>query len=160
MNQKLWLLACLFMSVAVILGACSPAPAPTEAPTQVSQPQPTQAVPPTEAVVSTAAPTSANSNQNPDPYPAPAVAVEYITTIDPYPAPPSGEKIEWSEVAALLAAGQVADVFQSHTLLVILNMKDGTSYVATEPAKDEIFKLLDQCGEACLQVKRVSEFFY
>ena len=158
MNKNLWLSALMILSLAWILASCSPAPAPTVEPTQVSQPQPTQADLPTKAVVATEALTAAAANNNP--YPAPAVKIEYLTTIDPYPAPPSGEKIEWSDVAALLAAGQVADVFQSHTLLVVINMRDGTSKITTEPAKDEIFKLLDKCGEGCLQVKRVSEFFY
>lgn len=154
MRKQLWLMASLILIFALTITSCGGStPAPTQEPTEDSQPQ---ATPTSKPAPPATAPASSSTN----PYPGPGPAIEYITTIDPYPAPAQGEKIEWSAVEALVAAGGVADVFQSHTLQVIINMKDGTGYVVIEPAKDEIFKLLDQCGEKCFEVKRVSEWFY
>ncbi len=155
MRNHLWFFASLALIFALALASCSPAPAPTQPPTEAAQPQDT---PTSEPAPPATAPVSSNTNLNP--YPGPGPTVEYLTTIDPYPAPVQGETIEWGKVAALLSGGGVSDVFQSHTLLVVINMKDDTVYATTEPAKDEIFKLLDQCGEQCNSVKRVSEFFY
>jgi hypothetical protein len=150
MSKKLWLAACI--STLMILAACQSQPTPTLAPTEVSQPEdnPTSLPVETEAA-SIRTPAAVNN-----PYPGPAI--QYVP-YDPYPAPGQGEQIEWARVAEILSTGNVAEVFQDYSLQVTITMKDGSGYTVTEPAKDEIFKLLDECGDACIEVKRISEWF-
>jgi hypothetical protein len=150
MSKKMWLVACTLLGF--ILAACQPQPTPTTAPTVVSQPEDTPISQPVETqAVTTLEPVVVNN-----PYPGPAI--EYVP-YDPYPAPAQGEQIDWAKVPEILTSGNVAEVFQAYSLQVTIKMKDGSGYVVTEPAKNEIFNLLDQCGETCSGVKRISEWF-
>ena len=137
--------------VTTVLAACSPAPTPTQAPTQIAQPSPTTEVAPVQEVVEPTAPAASE----PAAYPAPVV--QYVA-YDPYPSPIEGEQVEWGEVETLLSSGQVAEVFQRFSLPVVITLKDGRIILVESPAKDEIFKLLDQCGAKCNVIRRLSEY--
>lgn len=70
---------------------------------------------------------------------------------------PETSNISWSEVEAVLASGDVKMIFQTHALAVTLSMKDGTQFETTEPHIDEIFRLVDECGDPCSGIGMATE---
>ena len=66
------------------------------------------------------------------------------TTPTPYP-----DEIAWEQVADLLATGEVDTVFQNHARDVTFQMKDGSQITTVEPGLDDIFRLVDECGDPC-----------
>jgi hypothetical protein len=141
----------------MVVVACGSAPAPTTEPTQLS---PTAENAPVQQTAEPTAPATSEAAVDltpviPAAYPGPFV--QYVAP-DPYPAPVEGEQIEWTEVEAMLISGQVAEVFQRLSLPVVITLKDGRILLVESPAKDEIFKLLDQCGEKCNDVRRLSDY--
>ena len=157
MNQKIWLVTVFVLLFAIALSACQTAPAPTQEPVATnagpvaptSEPKPTAPSAP-QATQPPATPGVTGSN----PYPGPTVE---IVQYNPYPAPVQGEEIAWSQVQALIESGEIAEVFQAYSLQITFTAKDGKLYFTVAPAKDEIFKLLDQCGEKCYEIRRKSE---
>ena len=157
MKSKIRLVSVCLLAFTILLTACQAAPTPTPetsatlaapvAPTDEPEPTTTSAPeitpPPAPAEL-----VSAN------PYPGPTVE---IVQYNPYPAPVKGEEIAWSNVPALIASGEITEVFQAYSLQITLTAQDGKLYYTLSPAKNEIFKLLDQCGETCNQIRRVSE---
>ncbi len=152
MQNRTILTAGIFLILMAILAGCSSAPTatPVQEPAPTTQPSPPVDSSPEQEPVQPTAP----AESAPAAYPAPAI--QYVT-YDPYPAPIEGEQIEWSEVDALLKGGQVAEVFQRFSLPVVITLKDGRIILVVSPAKDEIFKLLDQCGAQCNDIRRLSE---
>jgi hypothetical protein len=152
MRNKTLLAAGIILILVVIVAGCSSAPTatPSQEPSPTAQPTPT----PESAPVQQPAEPTSPAVSAPAAYPAPAI--QYVA-YDPYPAPIEGEQIEWSKVEALLNGGQVAEVFQRFSLPVVITMKDGQIILVVSPAKDEIFKLLDQCGQPCNEIRRLSE---
>jgi hypothetical protein len=73
------------------------------------------------------------------------------------PVPNSLKEVEWSEAIEILNSGQVAQVFQSHSLEVILTLEDGSQIKTIEPSIDEIFKEIELCGEICAEIILVTE---
>ena len=55
---------------------------------------------------------------------------------------PVGGEVSWDEVKALIQKGKVQSVAQTHSRRVTVIMADGTRYEATEPALDDIIKLI------------------
>lgn len=152
MRNRTILAAGIILILMTLLAGCSSAPTatPAQISSPTSQPSPTvESAPAQEPAEPTAPAASA-----PAAYPAPAI--QYVA-YDPYPAPIEGEQIEWSDVDALLKSGQVAEVFQRFSLPIVITMKDGRIILVVSPAKDEIFKLLDQCGAQCNDIRRLSE---
>jgi len=152
MRNKTILAAGIILILMIVLAGCSSAQTatPTQEPTPAAQPSLTvESAPLLDPAEPTAPAVSA-----PAAYPAPAI--QYVA-YDPYPAPIEGEQVEWSQVQALLISGQVAEVFQRFSLPIVITMKDGRIILVESPAKDEIFKLLDQCGEPCNDIRRLSE---
>lgn len=98
-------------------------------------------------------------------YPAPAVEEVYpppqqpLPVYNPYPGPSEGETnyVEWSQAEAAVMNGDVAEVYQAHTMHVTLVLKDGSVLLAKEPQIDTIFQVLDQCGDPCKDVARATE---
>ena len=70
----------------------------------------------------------------------------------PYPT-----EIAWDDVPALLSTGEVESVFQTHDLAVTFHMKDGSVIETTEPVIDDIFRLVDECGDPCADVTLATE---
>jgi hypothetical protein len=90
-----------------------------------------------------------------DPYPPLLVP---LVSNDPYEAPVEGGiVITWEEMKALIMDGQVLQVTQLHSLEVTLVLKDGRVVYSVEPEIDAVFVVLDECGEKCMDVIRVTE---
>lgn len=157
MYKNIWLAMISMFILVFALMACSSAPAPTQEPAPTSPPEPvvesTSTTPPTTAPLITEQPTEAVLS-GAEPYPAPTIEYFY----DPYPAPVDGEVIEWSELEAFLNTEQVAEVFQQYSLQIVITTTDGRIFLVIAPAKDEIFKMLDSCGQKCNRIRRISEF--
>lgn len=91
-----------------------------------------------------------------DTYPPP-IALPLIYS--PYPGPKEGETsyLDWSMAEQAIMSGQIVEVYQTPTLHVTLVKKEGSVILTIEPMLDEVFKVLDRCGDACKDVKRVTE---
>lgn len=71
---------------------------------------------------------------------------------EPHPSTSWPDEVDWPTAIEILNSGQVAEVFQSHNLEVVLTLKDGTQIRTMEPAIDEIFKEVELCGKACARL--------
>ncbi len=123
MNQKNGLLLLIACILVVSLSACQTAPTPTTVP-------PTTAAP-TAGVVAYPMPTTPPA---PTAYPEPQI---------------TSEPGNWSDVMGLLQKGDVTKIIQTRNLNVYLTLKDGRTLKVTEPALDEIARLITQCGDTC-----------
>lgn len=61
----------------------------------------------------------------------------------------SERTVSWNESIEILNNGKVKGVFQSHSLNVILTLKDGTNIITKEPGIDNIFDEVEKCGNPC-----------
>ncbi len=61
------------------------------------------------------------------------------------------------EVKSLLQSGGVKSIFQRHNLKVTLTMNDGKKYNFQESKIDEIFELIEECGETCQDIDQMTE---
>ena len=157
MRQKTWMILSALMILVITLSACSRASSPTPEPTQVDMPEPTLVSSPTTPPTTEPLATEQPAETVPaaiSAYPAPTVQYIY----NPYPDPIEGDMIEWSQVETLLQNEQISEVLQQYTLQVVITLEDGRILLVVEPAKDEIFKLLDACGDRCNKIRRLSEF--
>lgn len=149
MRKHIWYIAIFVALFSFILSACRSSSTPTQEPV-ATNPSPTEAV---QALNPT---TESPATQEPGAaYPAPTIE---IVRYEPYPAPLEGETVEWSKIPDLLASGNVSEVRQLATLVIVVTLKDGKIVLTTAPTKDEIFTLLDQCGEKCNSIRRLSEW--
>lgn len=157
MKTKIWPVLMLTVIIAFSLVACGKATPTT--------------IPPSNQLAGTASPVGGSSNPTPfqqnlpsvqDAYPAPNLAAP---TNPPssnlqsgggsaYPAPGQPEEIDWSLAQTRIMNGEVSGVVQNQSLQVTLTLKDGRTMVTTEPALDDVFKVLDQCGDPCKDVTR------
>ena len=65
--------------------------------------------------------------------------------------------INWEDSLNLLQSGVVEKVFQYHSLKVTLTLKNGNKYITFEPAIDEIFHNINNCGKPCEDILRITE---
>lgn len=65
------------------------------------------------------------------------------------PDTPSSKEIRWEEAKELILSGEVVEVVQFHDLKVILMLADGSELTTVEPELDDIFEVIEQCGEKC-----------
>ncbi len=116
-------------------------PSPTSGPETMAKPSP---------VVGEAYPPPS------DTYPPP---LGDIPAYNPYPGPSDGvvEYLDWDQVEALILKGEVSEVYQAHSLHVTLVLPDKRVVNAFEPQIDEVFRLLDRCGDPCKDVIRATE---
>jgi inhibitor of cysteine peptidase len=63
--------------------------------------------------------------------------------------PAEVSRIEWDEARELILSGQVEQVVQLHSLEVRLRLEDGREVVTIEPHIDDVFDVVDECGEPC-----------
>ncbi len=61
------------------------------------------------------------------------------------------------KVKFFLKNGEVKSIFQRHNLKVTLIMKDGKEYNFQESKIDEIFELIEECGETCQDIDQITE---
>jgi hypothetical protein len=69
----------------------------------------------------------------------------------------SGESIPWDEARELILAGEVQQVTQLHSLKVTLIMKDGRQLVTMEPEIDDVFDVVNACGDPCADMILATE---
>jgi inhibitor of cysteine peptidase len=66
-------------------------------------------------------------------------------------------RIEWQEAQEHILSGQVEQVVQLHSLEVRLYLEDGRTLVTTEPKIDDVFDVVDECGEPCADMILATE---
>lgn len=71
--------------------------------------------------------------------------------------PGEASRIEWGEARELILSGEVEQVVQLHSLEVRLTLKDGREFVTTEPAIDDVFDVVEECGEPCADIILATE---
>jgi hypothetical protein len=130
---------------ALLLAACQ-----TATPTVSEAPIPVETQVETPAPVDDTQEPSAN-----EPYPG----VDEPSGEDPdaapaYPGPEQGTTpVEWDEATELILDGKVAQVTQYDSLMVILVLKDGKTVSTREPVIDEVFNVIEQCGDPCEDIE-------
>lgn len=154
-----FLLAIVFLLAACQPGAVAPStpvlPASTQQPTPTSEAEgypPPQNQPLSEGVY---------------PYPpaqSPAVQPGYPAPQDPQSVPgifqPEQDEqdfIPWEQSKLLILNGQVESIAQFHDLTVVLTLKDGRTILTKEPAIDDVFKLIEQCGQQCADIVQITQ---
>ena len=70
---------------------------------------------------------------------------------------PESNEVSWAEAEQMILNGEVAMIFQAHSLEVVLTLKDGSHVLATEPTIDEIFRVVQACGETCADIVMATE---
>ncbi len=58
----------------------------------------------------------------------------------------------WAEAVQTIMNGEVQQVTQTHSLEVTLSLKDGTTLHTIEPRLDEVFRVIEMCGELCSDI--------
>jgi len=135
----------LILLLALLLTACQPSPAP--ATTEAPAPENAIEYPaPSEQNLAPEVPGGA--------YPNPTGGVE---SSGAYPGPVSGDTVDWDTAVQLITSGQVVAVVQNHDLTVTLTTADGRTLITTEPSIDEVFTVIEQCGEACSGITQATE---
>lgn len=155
-----WLILVL-MALALFLTACQPAP-----PTQISEPAlateaPTAATAtPVEAVYPNPVQPQATAPSGEESYPAPqGQSVDGSGGESAYPVPGSEQAtiVSWERAQNLLSEGKVVQVTQLHNLTVFLTLEDGSMVQTMEPNIDDVFDVIEQCGEACADIAVATE---
>jgi hypothetical protein len=65
--------------------------------------------------------------------------------------------ISWEAARQLILNGEVEMVFQAHSLEVWLTLEDGRRVVTTEPSIDEVFTVVEECGDPCAGIALATE---
>ncbi len=68
-----------------------------------------------------------------------------------------GEVVEWETAVAILNSGDVVEIFQTHSLDVTLTLADGRVVKTVEPAIDDVFTAVSDCGEPCSDILMATE---
>jgi len=66
-------------------------------------------------------------------------------------------RIDWEEARELILSGQVEQVVQLHSLEVRLYLQNGRELVTTEPNIDDVFDVVEECGEPCADMTLATE---
>lgn len=67
------------------------------------------------------------------------------------------EIVDWETAVSILNSGDVVEIFQTHSLDVTLTLADGRIIKTVEPAIDDIFHAIDDCGEPCSNILMATE---
>jgi hypothetical protein len=65
--------------------------------------------------------------------------------------------ISWDQAVNLILEGKVKQVVQFHDLTVILVLEDETMVETAQPQLDDVFSVIDLCGEKCAEITLVTE---
>jgi hypothetical protein len=141
----------ILITALLLLAACQPVP-PTAAP-EAATPMNQETVEPYPPQPVITQPPSVQSG-----YPEPQVQPP-SSGQSAYPEPGTGqyETITWEEATNLILEGNVSQVTQLHNLTVFLTLKDGTMLETVEPAIDDVFNVIDQCGDPCSDIVIATE---
>jgi hypothetical protein len=85
------------------------------------------------------------------------VVDSFTLDVDNVPPEGSGDAIPWEEARALILAGEVEQVTQLHSLQVTLELRDGRRLVTVEPQIDDVFAVVEACGEPCADMVLATE---
>jgi hypothetical protein len=92
---------------------------------------------------------------DPDNYPppeeqptSPPLSVPSFT----YPDIEDGGELSWVQAQQMILQGYVVEVMQTHELKVYLTLKDGRTLITVEPKIDDIFNVIEVCGETCVDI--------
>ena len=78
-------------------------------------------------------------------------------TLAPIHNPENRTVISREEAKKLILEGKVASVDQTHALTVGLDTHEGEEFIALEPKIDEVFKIINECGEVCKNIRKGTE---
>ncbi|WP_420640770.1 META domain-containing protein [Candidatus Leptofilum sp.] len=67
------------------------------------------------------------------------------------------EVVDWETAVSILNSGDVVEIFQTHSLDVTLTLVDGRLIKTVEPAIDDIFTAVSDCGEPCSHIIMATE---
>jgi len=67
------------------------------------------------------------------------------------------EMVDWETAVSILNNGEVVEIFQTHSLDVTLTLADGRVIKTVEPAIDDIFHAIEDCGEPCSNILMATE---
>lgn len=81
----------------------------------------------------------------------------YIEDMKAVPPAGTSSSVSWEEAKRLILSGQVKEIYQAHSLLVILVLKDGSRKTTTEPKIDIVFDVVRQCGQLCSDIISATE---
>jgi hypothetical protein len=85
------------------------------------------------------------------------VTDSFTLDVDNAPQEAPTTEISWDEARELILAGDVAQVTQLHSLQVTLGMKDGRQLVTIEPQIDDVFDVVQECGDPCAEMILATE---
>ncbi len=157
MHKRVWLIIIITLIAAMLLSACqNPTQIPVTETEDVSSP--TEAIELPEEQEETEIPTiQAEAYPGPEePYPPPVLVVPVY---NPYPGPSERENnyLGWLEAEALVLRGEVSEAYQAPTLHVTLVLTNGDVVLTVEPEIDEIFKVVERCGDLCTEIILATE---
>jgi hypothetical protein len=66
-------------------------------------------------------------------------------------------RISWDEARRFILSGQVEFILQTHSLEVQLTLHNRLRFVTTEPSIDEVFSVVEQCGDPCADIGLATE---
>lgn len=92
----------------------------------------------------------------PQVYPEPTIQERPVGAVL-YPDAKSGDQVAWEQAVAMILNGEVSEVMQTHSLKVTLTLKDGRVLHTVEPSIDDVFKVIQQCGEKCSNIMVATE---
>lgn len=67
------------------------------------------------------------------------------------------EVVDWETAVSILNSGDVVEIFQTHSLDVTLTLANGRRLQTVEPAIDDIFTAVQECGEPCGNIVLATE---
>ena len=157
MQKRVWSLIVIILAIVLLLTACQSSTQITVSNTEeVSSPTEPLELP--EGQGETEVPTlQAETYPGPEqPYPAPELV---LPIYNPYPGPSEGVSnyINWSEAEALVLRGEVSEAYQTHSLHVTLVLIDGNVALTIQPELDEIFNVVERCGDLCKEIILATE---
>lgn len=65
--------------------------------------------------------------------------------------------VSWDEARSIILNGDVVSVAQTHSLEVTIQLADGSTIVTQEPAIDDVFAVIEECGEPCANILIATE---
>jgi hypothetical protein len=150
------------MTFALLSTACQPAPpTPTSAPVGATEQAPAAAtVSPAEESYPYPVQPQSTAPSGEESYPAPqGQSIEGSGAESAYPIPGAEQAtiVSWEEAQNLIQEGQVAQVTQLHNLTVFLTLDDGSMVQTIEPDIDDVFDVIEQCGDACADILMATE---
>ena len=65
--------------------------------------------------------------------------------------------LSWPEAEQMILSDDAQQIAQTHALSVYLTLKDGREFVTKEPSIDEVFRVVERCGDKCAGIALATE---